>query len=71
MDKMLMKNRTCPLCGKTYTEYPALSRRDNETEICPACGMREALEDYYGASLDEVEEDYETMEPEDFVKKYV
>lgn len=24
----------------------ALSRRDNETEICSDCGTREAMEDY-------------------------
>lgn len=36
--------RTCPRCGKTYTEYPAISRKDNKTEICPACGQLEALE---------------------------
>ncbi len=36
--------RTCPKCGKTYTDYPALSREDNATEICPDCGIREALE---------------------------
>lgn len=31
-------------CGKEYQEYPALSRIDNKTEICPKCGMKEALE---------------------------
>ncbi len=36
--------RVCPLCGKTYTEPPALSRIDNETPICPDCGTRQALE---------------------------
>lgn len=36
--------RTCPRCGKTYTEYPAISRKDNTTEICPQCGQLEALE---------------------------
>lgn len=36
--------RVCPKCGKTYTRYPALSRVDNETEICPDCGILEALE---------------------------
>ena len=41
------KTRVCPVCGKTYTEYPALSRRDNKTEICPQCGINEALEDYF------------------------
>lgn len=37
--------RICPKCGREYTEYPALSREDNKTEICPDCGTREALED--------------------------
>ena len=37
--------RKCPVCGRTYAGYPALSRRDNATEICPDCGVREALED--------------------------
>ena len=39
-----LKERVCPKCGKTYTRYPALSRVDNETEICPDCGILEALE---------------------------
>lgn len=34
---------TCPLCGGVYTDYPALSRVDSETEICSGCGVREAL----------------------------
>ena len=33
----------CPRCGQTYRGYPALSRADNTTEICPDCGVREAL----------------------------
>ena len=44
--------RVCPVCGRTYTEYPALSRKDNETEICPECGTREAL-DIFGISEEE------------------
>lgn len=36
--------RVCPSCGKEYTARPALSRKDGKTEICPDCGMREALE---------------------------
>ncbi len=32
--------RTCPLCGKSYTGHPALSRLDNETLICPDCYPR-------------------------------
>ena len=35
--------RLCPFCGRRYTLPPALSRTDNRTEICPACGVREAL----------------------------
>ena len=38
--------KTCPKCKKTYTGYPAISRRDNKTEICSECGTKEALEDY-------------------------
>lgn len=34
--------KTCPLCGNEY-HYPAISRFDNHTEICPECGMIEAL----------------------------
>ena len=36
--------KVCPLCGRTYTEVPALYRKDNATLICPDCGIREALE---------------------------
>ena len=42
--KTEMEERSCPKCGRTYTEYPALSRTDNKTLICPDCGIREALE---------------------------
>ena len=46
--------RLCPLCGKAYTERPALSRTDNETLICPDCGTRQSLESI-GISKDEQE----------------
>ena len=46
--------RTCPKCGYVYTEVPALSRTDNETLICPDCGIHEALE-ALGISLEEQE----------------
>ena len=36
--------RICPLCRKPYAEPPAFSRTDNETLICPDCGIRQALE---------------------------
>lgn len=41
-----VKKRKCPVCKKYYTKYPALSRRDNKTYICPDCGVREAFEDF-------------------------
>lgn len=36
--------RICLRCGNTYHGVPALSRKDNETLVCPDCGTREALE---------------------------
>ena len=38
--------RVCPRCGKRYNKYPAISRKDNKTEICPDCGVEEAMIDY-------------------------
>ena len=34
---------TCPICGRLYYNYPAISRTDNATEICSICGVRQAL----------------------------
>lgn len=34
----------CPICGKEFTERPALSRKDDKTEICPMCSSKEAME---------------------------
>jgi hypothetical protein len=36
----------CPICDMYYHEFPALSRVDNKTDICSACGLREGLMDY-------------------------
>lgn len=41
--KARQKRHKCPKCGKYYIGYPALSRRDNKTKICPKCGVEEAL----------------------------
>lgn len=35
--------KICPKCGHDYFEHPALSRVD-DSEICPECGMLEALD---------------------------
>lgn len=44
---------SCPLCGGPIPnsldegKYKgALSRRDNKTEICSSCGVKEAVDDY-------------------------
>ena len=43
-----MKKETCPRCFEEMREkgLNALSRRDNETEICSDCGTAEALTDH-------------------------
>ncbi len=42
--KAAQKRRKRPKCGKYYVGYPALSREDNKTEVCPDCGLKEAIE---------------------------
>ena len=32
--------QVCPSCGKNFNCYPAISRKDNKTEICPECGEK-------------------------------
>ncbi len=49
-----LKTRICPHCGKEYTAVPALSRSDNDTLICPDCGIREALA---GLGIEETEQE--------------
>ena len=41
----------CPRCGKTYTEFPAWSRYDDTTMICPDCAMEEAMVNYTGGRV--------------------
>ena len=38
----------CPRCGRMVIGFPALSRLDNKTDICSACGTEEALLDWKG-----------------------
>lgn len=35
--------KNCPSCGQDYAGYPAISRVDNTTNICSACGTAQAL----------------------------
>lgn len=46
----ILELQRCPKCKKEFTEHPALSRVDNETEICPECGVIEAIEAYQKAT---------------------
>lgn len=39
------RNEEMSKCGKTYNDRPALSKKDNKTEICPECGTMQALDD--------------------------
>ena len=41
---VLEKEKKCPRCGKSMNGFPALSRKDNKTEICSQCGQEEAME---------------------------
>ena len=42
----MRERRICPKCGGPMGGYPAISRKDNQTEICSTCGLKEALEAY-------------------------
>jgi len=54
MTENIARIRLCPRCGKTYTGHPAISRSDDQTPVCPDCGIREAL-DSIGISPEEQE----------------
>lgn len=46
-DHLLSKiKKICPICKNKIVGYPALSRKDNKTEICSKCGVAEALQDF-------------------------
>jgi len=48
LEKRIGENETwtCPICKTETTDFPAVSRRDNKTEICSQCGTNEAIEDF-------------------------
>ena len=57
--KHTTKNTTCPRCGGGIPndyyrgQYPgAISRVDNETEICSGCGTDEAMEQFMTGTID-------------------
>lgn len=45
LNKEAGKTDTCPKCGENIGEHPAISRIDNETCICSACGNAEAMQE--------------------------
>jgi len=42
----MKKSFKCAYCTRKVFEYPATSRRDNTTEICSNCALKEALMDF-------------------------
>ena len=52
-----MKTRICPICGGQYNDHPAISRKDNKTEICSKCGTLEAVEEFINAHMIDKEQD--------------
>ena len=51
------KIKVCPVCGKKYYDHPAISRKDNKTEICSKCGTLEAVEQFLNLHLEGKEND--------------
>ncbi len=54
----MTETKTCPKCSgfipnnETPGAYSgAISRLDNSTEICSACGTQEALEDFFRTAV--------------------
>ena len=56
----VIRIKICPICQKNYSRISAVSRRDNQTLICPDCGIREALESI-GIKANEQEEILNTI----------
>lgn len=54
MAEKIRREGHCPRCGGFYRGVPALSRADFKTQICPDCGVREALT---ALGLDEKEQE--------------
>ena len=42
----MTESKFCPRCDYELSGHPAISRRDNKTEICSDCGTSEAMNDF-------------------------
>lgn len=38
----------CPRCDHPTADFPALSRKDNDTAVCSRCGTEEAMRQFGG-----------------------
>ena len=43
MNMKLEQMKKCPMCDKLYANTPAISRTKGHEEICPRCGMIQAV----------------------------
>lgn len=43
----MAKDNTCPSCGHEIIGASGISRKDNKTEICSECSIKEALSAFY------------------------
>lgn len=76
--RQLKGSKFCPRCGRRYNDYPAISRYDNKTEICPDCGVEEAMINFTGGHLsdphvydEEVKEEINESAGSDIVTIYL
>ncbi len=54
----------CPRCKKKVNDHPAMSRRDNKTDICDSCGTAEAIFDLKMSYMKNIEEKAEAIKKE-------
>jgi hypothetical protein len=56
----------CPRCGNDITGFPALSRWDNQSNLCGDCGTQEAMLQFF--ALQEGKDVKEAIHPRTWVK---
>lgn len=53
---LVKDEKVCPICHNLITSYPAISRKDDKTEICSECGVKEAITAFENHLKEESEE---------------